>query len=471
MQRPHPQPHFQPHFQSHLLEFLARNYNAPAHLMEDAFAELQQDLERGQVLIVDRWVLWPAFFWIPAKEESEGRWVFGHVFPEHRAILQLTLDNAKADVPGASVEGAVETLSALARTLDKAKGAAKQVANDLMRRNAAIHAEWQAENGLATFTDTETGKALSPDEVKQRFENEGKDVLPIKGTDQLQGADMVNNSLASEVAMQAVVAIGSKGRIIAKHLDDVVDYIGDFIKGKKGQRNTPDKGKQEQDKKTKKDDDKPKDLVLKMDCGGYPFDEAPYFKMKNSPERWKVRPTAANGASTRDPKTSDSKALKAAFIKSIEDREGKLTPREVEILNDMLRPAKGRDFTVEGMSAQEIVKALDSVNASELGGNSPSYKISYHHLRPTWAGGENKDNVFPVRPGHQTAGIHNWWNDKLTSAATPAQMRELLGGTEKPMVKTVSENNIGKIAERLKKKKPPRNLVIEMHCPEACCSL
>ena len=46
--RPFPQPHFQ----SHLLEFLARNYNAPAHLMEDAFAELQQDLERGRVLIV-----------------------------------------------------------------------------------------------------------------------------------------------------------------------------------------------------------------------------------------------------------------------------------------------------------------------------------------------------------------------------------------------------------------------------------
>lgn len=84
----HGRPFPQPHFYSHLLDFLARHYHAPAHLMDDAFAELQRDLERGRILLVDRWVLWPAFFWIPAQDDDkEGRWVFGHVYPEHKPIL------------------------------------------------------------------------------------------------------------------------------------------------------------------------------------------------------------------------------------------------------------------------------------------------------------------------------------------------------------------------------------------------
>lgn len=113
--------------------------------MEYAFQLLQQDLVRWQLS--------------------------RHALPEHHAVLQLTLDNAKVDVPSALLDGAVETPSALARTFDKAKGAAKQVANDLLRRNAALNAQWQAENGLATFTDQKTGKALSPDDLGKDIAN------------------------------------------------------------------------------------------------------------------------------------------------------------------------------------------------------------------------------------------------------------------------------------------------------------
>ena len=188
----------------------------------------------GRVLVVDRWSIWPAFFWMPARGEGKGRWVSGHVFPEHRPILQLTLDNAKADVPGASLEGAAESSSALGSALNTAKGAAKQFANDLLRRNEATKAEWMAGNGTAVFTDKATGKVLSPEEVKQRWEDEGKDMLPIEGADQQQGAQAVKDSPALGAAAQAAMILGSKGRSAARHPDDVVDSVGDLIKGRKG---------------------------------------------------------------------------------------------------------------------------------------------------------------------------------------------------------------------------------------------
>jgi hypothetical protein len=222
-------------FYQHTLEFLHRNYNADASQMEYAFQLLQQDLVRGRVLISRRLMDSPAFAWKPASGDDQGRWQLSrHALPEHHAILQLTLDNAKTPLGGVRLDGAVETPSALARTFDKAKGAAKQVANDLLRRNAAIHAEWQAETGLATFTDQKTGKALSPDEVKQRWESEGKDALPIAGTDQQQGAQMAKDSPALGAAMAVAQTAASRGRNIIQHPDDLGKDIAKAMQGLRG---------------------------------------------------------------------------------------------------------------------------------------------------------------------------------------------------------------------------------------------
>src|SRR5690606_16276756 len=159
-----------------------------------------------------------------------------HVHAEHRPILQLALDNARADVPNASVDGATEGQSTLGRAFDTAKGAAKQFANDLMRRNAALNAQWQAENGMATFTDKATGNVLSADEVKARWEAEGKHMLPIEGADQQAGAQAVKDAPAMGAAVEAAMIVGSKGRSAIRNPDDVVDGIGDWAKDKKNPR-------------------------------------------------------------------------------------------------------------------------------------------------------------------------------------------------------------------------------------------
>lgn len=222
-------------FYQHTLEFLHRNYNADASQMEYAFQLLQQDLVRGRVLISRRLMDSPAFAWMPASGDDQGRWQLSrHALPEHHAILQLTLDNATTPLGGVTVDGAVETPSALARTVDKAKGAAKQVANDLLRRNAALNAQWQAKNGLATFTDKETGQVLSADEVKQRFENEGKDALPIAGTDQQHGAQMAKDSPALGAVMAVAQTAASRGRNIIQHPDDLGKDIAKAMQGLRG---------------------------------------------------------------------------------------------------------------------------------------------------------------------------------------------------------------------------------------------
>lgn len=97
---PSPQPAFYPH----LLDFLARNYHAPEHLLDEAFQALQADLERARVLITDEWPMISAYLWQPPNGEREGRWIVpGWVFAEHRAMLQLALENVKRDVPSAGI--------------------------------------------------------------------------------------------------------------------------------------------------------------------------------------------------------------------------------------------------------------------------------------------------------------------------------------------------------------------------------
>ena len=222
-------------FYQHTLEFLHRNYNADASQMEYAFQLLQQDLVRGRVLISRRLMDAPAFAWVPPQGDEKGRWQMSpHALPEHQPILQQTLDNAKSLLGGVRVDGAVETPSSLERAFNTAKGAAKQVTNDLLRRNAALNAQWQAENGMATFTDKQTGKALSPDEVKQRWEVEGKDVLPIAGADQQHGAQLAKDSPAMGAVVGIAQTAASRGRNIIQHPEDLSKDITKAVQGLRG---------------------------------------------------------------------------------------------------------------------------------------------------------------------------------------------------------------------------------------------
>ena len=207
------------------------------------------------------------------------------------------------------------------------------------------------------------------------------------------------------------------------------------------------------------------EIVIEMDCGGYPKDEVPFFRMEQNPERWRVRPTR-NGRSTRAPEHSDTNALQEAFERRVDNGLG-VTERQV--LGDLLgmggRVSPGR---IANMSGRDVVNAVSSLNANQFRGHSSSYKANYHHLRPTWAGGGNApSNLWPAAPGHQTVGVHNWWNDKISNSVTDAQRSRLLGRTPPPTVNTISENNMGKLAEKCRNMNPPHDLIIEMNCPEA----
>lgn len=220
------------------VDFLRYNYNAyfaTFEQLEYAFQLLQQDLLRGRVLITHPQISLPAFYWVPPQGDDKGHWeLSAHVRPEHRSILQLARDNARTMQGGYWREESPETPSAIVRTVETATGAAKQAANDLMRRSAAINAQWQAETGKATFTDKETGQVLSPDAVKQRWEDEGKDVLPITGADQQQGAQMAKDSPALGVAMVIAQTATSHGRNIIPQPDDLSKDLAKAIQGLRG---------------------------------------------------------------------------------------------------------------------------------------------------------------------------------------------------------------------------------------------
>lgn len=146
--------------------------------------------------------------------------------------------------------------------------------------------------------------------------------------------------------------------------------------------------------------------------------------MRKNPERWTVRPTEG-GRSTRSPLDSNTDALARAFEQSVDEGLG---PRAQQLLSQTLGFGRVSGPNVAGMSGAQAVEAVGALNSGSLGGMSPSYKVNYHHPRPTWAGG---------------------------------------GTTPPPPVSKVCESNIGKMAEKCKNMDPPRELIIEMDCPEA----
>ena len=111
---------------------------------------------------------------------------------------------------------------------------------------------------------------------------------------------------------------------------------------------------------------------------------------------------------------------------------------------------------------------LNQLNSGPLKSHTSTYKWNVHHLRPTWALGDNHPlNLWPGAPGHQSVGVHEWWDDKLRRSPTEAQEKILLAPTPTPKVNQINENNIGKLAEKCKKMTPPRQLFVEMLCPQA----
>lgn len=217
--------------------------------------------------------------------------------------------------------------------------------------------------------------------------------------------------------------------------------------------------------------DVPQEIVIKLDCGGYPADEAPLWKQDKNPERWEVRPTQ-NGRSTRLPEHSDTNQLREAFRRRYD--EG-INPRERGLLRDLLQGPSPRPVRLPGTGAQivEMITRLGQqiYSFARLGGRYTAYMPNFHHLRPTWAGGGNApSNIWPVEPGHAPVGVHNWWNERLQRAVTPEQRNLLLGKTPPPTVNTISENNMGKMAEKCQNMDPPKKLVVEMDCPEAVSS-
>lgn len=102
-------PFHEPGFRSQVREFLVRNYRAPAHLLDDAFNALLEDLKVARVLMLERMPMIRAYHWQPGSDDEKGRWVVPtYIFAEHRNMLQLALDNAKSDVPNVGIHEPLE---------------------------------------------------------------------------------------------------------------------------------------------------------------------------------------------------------------------------------------------------------------------------------------------------------------------------------------------------------------------------
>lgn len=239
-------PFHEPGFRSQVLEFLVRNYRAPAHLLDDAFNSLLEDLKVARVLMLERMPMMRAYHWQPGSGEEKGRWVVPtYIFAEHRNMLQLALDNAKSDVPSAGIHEAQEkpTPKVPYRKAASPAPAALKPGEDLvdrMAKHTSGEVPLSPEESIKLRKDLgKMNETLSPgeqfmvadyspeeqayiDEKNQKFSNDigmvyspaaaalGLPTRAITG-DESKVAGAVNTGLAIEGAA-GISAIGAKGK-------------------------------------------------------------------------------------------------------------------------------------------------------------------------------------------------------------------------------------------------------------------
>lgn len=208
-------PFHEPGFRSQVLEFLVRNYRAPAHLLDGAFNALQEDLKVARVLMLERMPMMRAYHWQPGVGEEKGRWVVPtYIFAEHRNMLQLALDNAKSDVPNAGIHEEQEKPTPKVpyrKTASPAAVALRPGADlvDRMAKHTSGEAPLSPEESIKLRKDLgKMNDTLSPDE---QF------MVPDYSPDEQAYLDEKNQKFSNDIGMvysPAAAALGLPTRAI-----------------------------------------------------------------------------------------------------------------------------------------------------------------------------------------------------------------------------------------------------------------
>ncbi len=193
-------------------------------------------------------------------------------------------------------------------------------------------------------------------------------------------------------------------------------------------------------------------LVLEMDCMHYPTNAYPYFTMKCQKRKgglsydWPIRNSRPDNNTT---------LYKNIFMRRINEQSILFSKNDIDRLKKILNPkgydfftprisefifdtgTKGRLYKIIGINiGQKIVDRIGELNKTLYNGSDKSLKINMHHLRPSWAHGEDTlDNIWPSLSRHQkvrnktelkndsaigrrynVVSIHDWWNVKLQDA-------------------------------------------------------
>ncbi len=103
-------------------------------------------------------------------------------------------------------------------------GGAKELLNQFIASNAAMSAEWMADQGIVQYQDSQTGGELTPEEVAERYK-ESDGVFPMEGEAQVMGAETIRNLPQTPAILAAVNALGSRGKSLTRDPEEIAAII------------------------------------------------------------------------------------------------------------------------------------------------------------------------------------------------------------------------------------------------------
>ncbi|WP_250656896.1 PAAR domain-containing protein [Alkalimarinus coralli] len=112
--------------------------------------------------------------------------------------------------------------AAEASFIDTLVGGAKELLNQFLRENAAIHAEWMAGSGIIQYQDQATGEILSAEEVAYRYKTEGRDMIPLSNETEQAAAKSLRNLPQTPAVVSAITALGSRGKSLLRKPDQII---------------------------------------------------------------------------------------------------------------------------------------------------------------------------------------------------------------------------------------------------------
>lgn len=202
-----------------VLADLFDDLDPPPHWDPATLDLLLDEIDYGEVFLVHesgKRPFAPVVRWQADGESADrGRWVSNLSMTE-LPILRRRLE----DILRRLNETPARRGSAPGSWWDKAVGGAKELGNRFAKANAAMNAEWLAERNIVAFRDRATGETLGPGAVRQRYETDGRDLLPPVGDGEADGARVVRDSAGAGAMLSAAMALATRFRSVVRHPDE-----------------------------------------------------------------------------------------------------------------------------------------------------------------------------------------------------------------------------------------------------------